>query len=279
MESYDFRLVSPTAVIPAFARGDHTDIPWAKEMVTALRERGVDLSSSPWSETGAANYAAFMEARFKSVNHILKEHGSSQVLELASGLSPRGMDLAQRGVVYVEADLPESVARKREIVTAILGAVPANLHLCAASVIDREQLLACAAVFGKKPVAVTTEGLLRYLTFDEKRRLSANVLELLARFGGMWVTTDIHLRKFLLGHRRALRHATETERLGRDLDPNYFDDLDHARQFFEECGFEVESRPLLDGIRERVVSLPTASPELMDEMNERRTFILRASRS
>jgi len=245
-------------------------------MVAALRERGLDLSSSPWGEAGAATYAAFMEARFKSVNHILEEHRARQVLELAAGLSPRGMDFAPRGVVYVEADLPESIERKREIVTAVLGAVPANLHLCAASVVDREQFLACAAVFDKRPVAITTEGLLRYLTFDEKQRLSANVRELLARFGGIWVTTDVHLRKHMHAHRRAARLAAETERLGRDLDPNYFDDLDHAQTFFEEGGFAVESRPLLDGIRERVISLPTAPPELIDELNERRTFVLTA---
>lgn len=278
MESYDFRLVAPTALIPAFARGDHTDIPWAKEMAAALRALGVDLSSSPWGEAGTMSYAAFMEARFKSVNHILEEYGATQILELAAGLSPRGMEFVRRGAVYVEADLPESIGRKREIVHAVLGAVPANLHLCAASVIDRAQFLACAAAFQEKPVAVTTEGLLRYLTFEEKRLLSANVLELLTRFGGFWVTTDIHLRRFMLGHRRVARRAGETERLGRDLEPNYFDDLAHAQSFFEECGFAVESRPLLDGIREGIVSLPTAGPELLDELNERRTFILRPAR-
>lgn len=275
MEPYDFSRVSVTALIPAFARGEHTDIPWAKEMAACLKERGLDLSASAWSDVAASTYAAFMEARFKSVNHILEGHGATQVLELAAGLSPRGMDFAQRGVTYVEMDLADSMERKRAIVTAVLGTVPEKLHLCAGSVIEQEQFRNCAAVFADEPVAVTTEGLLRYLTFDEKRRLAANVRVLLARFGGMWVTPDIHLRKFAEGHRRVARHAMETERLGRDLDPNYFDDLAHARRFFEECGFEVESRPLLEGIRESVVSLPTAPPELMDELNERRTFILR----
>jgi O-methyltransferase involved in polyketide biosynthesis len=155
--------------------------------------------------------------------------------------------------------------------------VPANLHLCAARVLDREELPACCNAFSKAPVAIATEGLLRYLTFPEKEQLAANVREILSRFGGIWVTTDIHLRHWAQTHGGPLRRASETERLGRNLDPNYFDDLEHAREFFEHCGFDVESRPLLEGIRESIVSLPNATEELRAELNDRRTFSLRVS--
>jgi hypothetical protein len=125
------------------------------------------------------------------------------------------------------------------------------------------------------PVGIATEGLLRYLTFPEKEQLAANVREILSRFGGIWVTTDIHLRQW--AHRKGspIPRVSETERLGRNLDPNYFDDLAHATSFFEGCGFEVESRPLLEGITEKVLTLPNAPPELIAELHERRTFTLR----
>ncbi len=276
MEPYDFRRVSVTALVPAFARGECTDIPYAKEMLDVLRERNVNLGESPWSDRATHDFASFFEARFKSVNGILEERGATQVLELAAGLSPRGMALAQRGIRYVEIDLPDSIALKREIVTAILGDVPADLSLCGAHVLNREEFLECASTLGGGPVAVTTEGLLRYLTFEEKAQLAANVHELLSRHGGAWITTDIHVRQLFTHRRRTpINRATETERLGRNLDPNYFDDVEHARQFFEKCGFQVESRPLLQGIRESVVSLSDAPAELLEELNERRTFILR----
>ena len=185
------------------------------------------------------------------------------------------MDLAQRDIVYVEADLAESIALKREVVTAVLGQVPANLLLCAASVLDRSEVLGCCSAFINRPVAITTEGLLRYLTFEEKTQLAANVHEILSRYGGIWITTDIHLRHWAQRHRGPINRETETERLGRNLDPNYFTDMDHARTFFETCGFQVESRPLLEGLRDRVVSLPHAPDELVSELNDRRTFILR----
>jgi len=276
VESYDFRRVSQTALIPAFGRGEYTDIPFANEMLAFLRTRGLTPDGGPWSESAAQNYAPFFEARFKSVNHILEERGATQVLELAAGLSPRGMDFARRGILYVEADLAESSEFKREAVTAVCGQMPPNLHLCASSVIDSTEFRQCSAAFSDGPVAVANEGLLRYLTFGEKRHLCANVRELLVRHGGFWVTPDIHLRHWAQGHRRVASRQRETEQLGRDLDPNYFDDLHHAQTFFEECGFAVDSRPLLEGIRDHVISLPMAPEALLAELNDRRTFVLTA---
>ncbi len=274
MEPYDFRRVSQTALIPAFGRGEYTDIPFARETQSFLRQRGLTLDGGLWSERATQNYAPFFEARFKSVNHILEARGATQVLELAAGLSPRGMDFAQRGIVYVEADLAESSEFKRQVVTAICSNVPANLHLCAASVIENAEFRQCCAAFSDGLVAVANEGLLRYLTFAEKRLLCANVRELLLRHGGFWVTPDIHLRHWAQGHQRVASRQRETEQLGRDLDPNYFDDVNHAQKFFEECGFAVDSRPLLEGIRDRVISLPMAPEDLLAELNDRRTFVL-----
>ncbi len=272
MDQYDFRRVSETALVPAFARGEYTEIPWAKEMLAVLRERGAALSDGPWSADAARKYAAYFEARFRAVNHVLEELGATQVLELAAGFSPRGIDFARRGVAYVEADLADSVALKREVVTAILGSVPEGLHLCAASVIDREQLLACCSAFvAGRPAAVTTEGLLRYLTFEEKTNLAANVHEILRRYGGWWVTPDIHLRSWAQRQNPA-DHQSELETLGRDLHANYFGDLDHAQEFFEGCGFAVDSRPLLEGIRDQISA--SGDEELLAELSDRRLFVL-----
>jgi O-methyltransferase involved in polyketide biosynthesis len=205
---------------------------------------------------------------------VVEEKGAQQVLELAGGLAPRGMEFAPRGIVYVEADLEESTRMKREVVTAVLGKVPEGLHLCTANVLDRAQLLACCAPFSEeRPVAVTAEGLLRYLTFDEKKRVAGNVLEILQRYGGWWITPDVHLRSWALRQSPADRQS-ERERLGRDLLSNYFDDLDHAHQFFDECGFVVETRPILEGVREQITAPP--SEERRAEMEQYRLFVLTA---
>ena len=121
------------------------------------------------------------------------------------------------------------------------------------------------------PVAVTTEGLLRYLTFEEKALVAANVHEILRRYGGWWVTPDIHLRSLAQRQTPAQREA-ELKTLGRDLNANYFEDLDHARQFFERCGFSVDSRPLLEGVQDQIAARPNEEQAAM--LNDSRLFVL-----
>lgn len=270
MEGYDFRRVSVTALIPAFARGEYTTIRWAREMLAVLRERGATLPEGPWREYGA--FASIFDARFRAVSRLVEEKAATQVLELAAGLSPRGIEFASRGIVYVEADLAESISLKREVVTAMLGSVPKDLHLSAASAIDGEQLRACCVPFtAGRPVAVTTEGLLRYLTFEEKAQAAANVLEILRHYGGWWITPDIHLRS--LAQRQPLtQREAELKTLGRSLDANYFEDLDHAREFFEGCGFAVDSRPLLEGVADQIKARPNEEQAAM--LRESRLFVL-----
>jgi O-methyltransferase involved in polyketide biosynthesis len=271
MNGYDFRRVSVTALIPAFARGDYTSILWAKEMLAFLRSRGAALPDGPWSEDTARAFAPVFEARFLAVSRVIAEKGATQVLELAAGLSPRGMDLARQGIVYVETDLAESMTRKREIVTAILGAVPENLHLGTASAIDRSQLVECCSPFVTgRPVAVTTEGLLRYLTFDEKALVARNVYEILQRYGGWWITPDVHLRS-LTQRQTADHRKQEHETLGRSLDANYFEDLGHAQRFFEGLGFAVESRPLFERLQAQI---QVAGSEQALDLHDFRLFVL-----
>lgn len=271
MENYDFSRVSSTALLPVFSRGECTDIPFAREMLAPLQAQ----FGEPFSQEELSRYASFFEARFKSVSGILEEQHARQILELAAGYSPRGMDFSRRGALYVEADLPDMIEQKRALIVAVLGAIPENLKLCKASVLDREQLREACSFFRTEPVAVTTEGLLRYLTFPEKAQLAANVRNILDAYGGSWITPDIHLRQWIPERANNNFHQRLEAGLGRNVDPNYFDDLAHARRFFEECGFQVEERALLEEIRESVVSLKSAPPALLRQLEERRTFILR----
>jgi O-methyltransferase involved in polyketide biosynthesis len=273
LEQYDFERVSATALGPVIARGEYSDIPFAREILAYLRERSLE----PPDEflKGIRAQAPFFEARFKAVSRILAELQATQIFELASGFSPRGLDPAFGGLAYVEVDLPKMIEQKREIVTALLGSIPSHLKFCRASVLNYDELAQGLRHFRKEPVAVTSEGLLRYLTFDEKAQLAENVKSILHIYGGAWITPDIHLKKWAPENRPG--SSTDwsfAALLGRDIKPNYFDDFVHARSFFEGCGFQVEERPLLEGIRGRVISLPLGAPELVAELESRRIYTM-----
>jgi O-methyltransferase involved in polyketide biosynthesis len=284
VEAYDFERISFTALGPVIGRGEFSDIPFAKEILDYIKATVIDglqtlgdPSALPSAEflKGTRDHAAFFEARFKAVSRILVERQATQIVELASGFSPRALDPAFHGTQYVEVDLPKMILRKREIVTALLGSIPAHLQFCTASVLDRDELSRGLAHLGKAPVAVIAEGLLRYLTFEEKIVLAENVRHILSTHGGVWITPDIHLRRW--APERKPEDGIDwnfQEQLGRDLNPNYFDSFAQARSFFEGCGFRVEEQPLLQGIRERVASLSLSSPELLAELEHRRIFTM-----
>lgn len=273
LEAYDFGRVSATAFGPVIARGEYTDIPFAKEVLSYLQQH----SQPPVGQflESIRDHAPYFEARFKAVSRLLVEQRATQVLELASGFSSRGLDPAFHDLTYVEVDLPGMIEQKREIVIALLRGIPSHLKFCRASVLNRVELAQGLAHFRKEPVAVTSEGLLRYLTFEEKSQLAENVRHILGIFGGVWITPDIHLQEWSPERKQQGRTDWNfAELLGRDINANYFDDFAHARSFFEGCGFQVEERPLLEGIRQRVISLPLASPELLTELENRRIYTM-----
>lgn len=69
---------------------------------------------------GGASLENYLLARHLAIDQLLdqaiEEHGITQVIEVACGLSPRGWRFSQRygdRITYVAADLPEMAARKR----------------------------------------------------------------------------------------------------------------------------------------------------------------------
>jgi hypothetical protein len=90
------------------------------------------------------------------------------------------------------------IKQKREIVLALLGSILSNLKFCSASVLNSEELSQGLTDFRKEPVAVTSERLLRYLTFEEESQLAENARQILGIYGGMWITPDIHLGNWRL---------------------------------------------------------------------------------
>ena len=148
----------------------------------------------------------------------IEGEGIPQVLEIAAGLSPRGLRLraSHPQVRVVEADLPAMAAEKRRR----LGDAVGPLHQVAElDVTATSGPLSLAAVWQRtldplQPVAVVTEGLVNYLPPAAAVALFARLAESLRSSGGLYVTDgvlpppDASGRTLVRGFQRALEVAT-----------------------------------------------------------------------
>ncbi len=244
-----FERISQTAIANTYFRLLE-ELPYAEalyRLVDAETPIGQHIEENP---TVLAPAALQVVARYKAVDHLLATSGCTQIVELASGLLTRGMSLSNdSSVTFIESDLPGMIARKKELATRLVGSRP-NLHFESinAAAVPSQLPLAAAHLPAGSSIAVLCEGLLQYLTFEQKVQVAANVRELLQRFGGIWITPDLTTREnyVALASSAAAQAALQNAATGtgRNLMENAFLDVAHAACFFEEQGFRVEKHSL-----------------------------------
>jgi O-methyltransferase involved in polyketide biosynthesis len=255
--SADASLISVTAKLAAYYR-QFSDIPFAAEVAKRIgadeafdrivREHGLERDKLTF-------YAPMFEARYKSITRLILDSGASQVLELASGYSLRGLDLTRNHQLrYVETDLPEVVATKLGLLEDLgkqHGISPLPQHVVtAADALDFEQVHAATAVLDRgRPLTVLCEGLIMYLSKLETERLARNIHELLGEFtGGCWITPDFSFRaeaKDLSPERVRLREAI-TGVTQRQVDASAFEDERDLAAFLNRARFNVQVRSQVD---------------------------------
>jgi len=195
-----YERISPTAWISAYQRTP-SNIPFSQEIFIELQEiikqTGSRAEIEDLEKLMKINEMAWiLEARFKIVNHLLKTHRISQIIEVAAGVSPRGLEMVKDpSVEYVEVDLPGALQEKKGIVEKLIAksivSKKPNLHLEEGNALNLEDLLKATRFFKENPIAVVNEGFLPYLDLEGKSAFARNVHQLLERFGGIWITPDI----------------------------------------------------------------------------------------
>ena len=246
-ESYE--KISPTAKLVAYLR-TFTDIPFTKEIAAKSGAEKTFHELADESAKSMIRLAPMWEARYKVTNRILTERGITQVLELAAGLSPRGLAMTGNpDVVYVATDLPQILEEEKEIAEAILVKLNSerpNLYFQPANVFSMDNLSTAAVAFKHdRPLAIITEGLFPYLTRGQRKALAGNIHELLEKYPGLWITTDVHTKQGLQkipqfdenAKKRLTRISSSTETA---FESNFFDDENDLKQFFEKAGFKME---------------------------------------
>ena len=229
----DFESISPTAILTSYPR-IFTDIPYEKEIYEWLSKNchdEVKLNKL---------LAPEIEARYKLTDRLMEKLNTNQVIELAAGYSSRGLIYSHKGYKYIEMDLPGVCNNKKKLINELFETND-NLHIISGNALNYEDYIKCEEYLDdNKELAIINEGLLRYLTFDEKRIVAQNIYNMLKKYGGVWITCDVTPKKFI--QKQDVQNPTLNSSLNNVTSRNNlndrFDDENHIRSFFNEIGFK-----------------------------------------
>jgi O-methyltransferase involved in polyketide biosynthesis len=89
------------------------------------------------------------------------------------------------------------MSEKKRIISTF-SSIPVNLIFQQGDALYTNDVKKSASIFDRnKPLTIINEGLMRYFSFDQKKILANNIRSLLDQFGGVWITSDISLKKIL----------------------------------------------------------------------------------
>ena len=247
--------VSATAWSPAFLRTG-VGIPYADEIAELIsaKEKIADLMGGEENAMIAKKYfGCWAELRHRSLSAAIENRLC--VLELSAGFSPRCFSLTERPEVrYFSTDLSDMhIERLRvfgKLFTDRRPAAQNGTHYCKA--VDATSTISVADCYWwigePESFVVINEGLLSYLTHEQKFQVAMNIRALLILTGGSWWTPDIHTTE----------EMQRTESLSAAYLPNFeskagsrftdktFESLDEAEALMHRAGFRVVRHRQLD---------------------------------
>jgi O-methyltransferase involved in polyketide biosynthesis len=281
-----YERISPTAWGIAWRR-TFTDIPYSTEIFEQLKQRHAINEGDFAKVTVAPELTPMFEARYKLCNKLLEQTGIKQVIEIAAGFAPRGLELTKDSTsTFVEFDLPNVIREKIQVVKNILGKESrSNLHFMEGNALLERDVVKAASIFQAGEIAVINEGLLRYLSHAEKTSVAKNILSILKERGGVWITPDIPL---VGAFEKLSSRSAEANKLTEDVnkmtglnESNYFKDEAEAMAFFEKLGFTIEKHSFTEVFDKlsspSILSLPKETIRGAIEYSEHAVvFVMRA---
>lgn len=211
-ENVDFSRISLT--------GHYTGYIWQKNNMNE-----VEMSTGPgWllyqiarpvnfiaaKATGGSNLETFLLDRHHKIDEIaareIEAGRVSQVIEIASGLSPRGQSFMRRfekshGLVYVESDLPAQIETKKNLLLERGAIIAPGHHFLAidAFATPESDLSLERSTRGildpDKSTLIITEGLLGYFPRAMVISLWQRLSQFLGHFPRGFYLTDLHLEE------------------------------------------------------------------------------------
>jgi O-methyltransferase involved in polyketide biosynthesis len=256
----DYSTISPSAKTLLWMKA-LTDIPFAREAARLVF--GDPELPKENDERVTPNFLKRLlhfDVRYWSIDAALEMMALSNILEISSGFSFRGLHQVQyEDRFYIDTDLPEVIHIKETLLQPILRTLPeaplGQLLVKPLNALDEDAFRALVRRFPPGPLALVNEGLLVYLDESEKRRLCAIIRALLKERGGYWVTADVYVRK-MENEMAALSEVTpDISKFLADhhVNENKFGSFGEAEAFFLSCGLKLayKAGPDLNRLRSR----------------------------
>jgi O-methyltransferase involved in polyketide biosynthesis len=165
-------------------------------------------------------------------------------MELSSGYSFRSLDYTrQKGVHYIDTDLPEVIAVKKEFLAKLVkedSFGDGKLELLPLNAQDENAFRKIVGHFPQGEITIVNEGLMGYLNQQEKEQLCSIIHGILKERGGYWITADIHLKNF--ESKPGLQYSDEVRKFNeqQQTNENNFDSFREAELFFNRMGFVID---------------------------------------
>ncbi len=197
---------------------------------------------------GGSNLRTILLQRHRIMDDLLerwiREEGVTQVLEIASGLSPRGYRFTRRfpELTYVETDMPGMAERKRRALEHE-GALAGGHRVLPLNVFHREGPESMEHVVEQcfrpgEPIVVITEGLTSYFTLEDMMPFWERIAALGDRFPGSRYLMETYLVPRTGPFSRAIRMgANALGRLSASDVSFHFADAGEIDGRFREAGF------------------------------------------
>ncbi len=285
--------ISPSAYALLMMKS-HTSIPYVRE-AAALVDPAQFTSLSSGIDIDPVDYwmrVMHFESRYWSINQLLEDLTATNILEISSGFSFRGLDLShKKPVFYIDTDLPNIIAGKQRFIDALTAtaaatspdSLPGHYELQPLNALDPAAFEAVINKFPAGPLTIINEGLMVYLDPTEKAQLCTNIRKaLLSRPGhptsagpssSRWITADIYIKRAEddAGMRSAAWRQWSEEH---GLEEKKFTSFEEAETFFHSMGFEIEKEATQD--YSRLTSFPQFLKAVGSPSDHRRPSLLGA---
>ncbi|MGS2764094.1 hypothetical protein [Sinomicrobium sp. M5D2P9] len=267
----NFKSISPSAKALMQFKA-HTQIPFAKQAVKVLLNEDENTGTLN-KDFGFWASVVHFENRYYSVNELALEISGTNILELSSGFNYRGLEFANSKpeIHYIDTDLPDIISYKKQIASSFEKTyLKGKLDYAALNALDKKQFQAIVDRFNNRPLTIINEGLLVYLSKEEKNKLCRIIRTHLEKQQGYWITADIYLN-----HNPGQIGSDKGKKWDRffskqNVTNQMFESFEEAEEFFFNNGFVLDKEYIPDysKLSSSEKLLQVASPEQLDKLGK-----------